>query len=234
MFDFIRTINNLYTISKNLQAKFITIRLIQNKMKIKNLLFIIILLVFVLGLNAQDSIFKVNGEKISAKVLEVGTDNVKYRKSSNMDGPLYTIAKGEIKEIFFENGDKESFSNSLTKTSDSQIKNSRKSVFIKTTSDSDMRPTQEVWKEEIERCSQLKKVDSLEESSLIFEFRIKRALGEARVSVIVYESSGNKKLWESDKYRGTANVYNRMGASLDGIRKCISKGIIRSLESGTF
>jgi len=203
-------------------------------MRLKKLLFTYTLLAFVLGLNAQDSILKVNGEKISAKVLEVGTDNVKYRKFSNMDGPLYTIAKDEIKEIIFENGDKESFSNSLTKTNDSQIKDSRKSVFIKTTADSDMRPTQEVWKEEIEKCSQLRKANSIEESDLIFEFRIKRALGEARVSVIVYESSDNKKLWESDKYRGTANVYNRMGASLEGIRKCISKGIIRSLESGTF
>lgn len=159
---------------------------------------------------------------------------MKYRKFSNLDGPLYTIDKDELKEIIFENGDKEAFNNSATKANDSKVTDSRKSVFIKTTADSDMRPTQEVWKEEIEKCSQLRKVDTKEESDLIFEFRIKRALGEARVSVIVSKSSDNKILWESDKYRGTANVYNRMGASLDGIRRGISKGIIQSLESGKF
>ena len=200
----------------------------------KKLLLTLTLLISVFGLFAQDSILKINGEIISAKILEIGTDNVKYKKFSNIDGPLYTISKDEIKEIIFENGDKESFSNSLTKTKDSQVNDSRKPVFIKTTADSDMRPTQEVWKEKIERCSQLKKVTSQEASDLIFEFRIKRAMGEARVSVIVYNTSDNKKLWESKKYRGTANVYNRMGASLHGIRKCISKGIIPSLESDVF
>lgn len=200
----------------------------------KKLLLTLFLLISVFGLFAQDSILKINGETISAKVLEIGTDNVKYKKFSNIDGPLYSISKDEIKEILFKNGDKESFINSLNKTKDSLLKDSRRSVFIKTTTDSDMRPTQEVWKEEIERCSQLKKVNSQEESDLIFEFSIKRAMGEARVSVIVYKTSDNTKLWESEKYRGTANVYNRMGASLHGIRKCISKGIIPSLENGIF
>ena len=59
-------------------------------------------------------------------------------------------------------------------------------------------------------------------------------MGEARVSVIVYRTSDNKELWKSKRYRGTANIYNRMGASLHGIRKCISKGIIPSLECGNF
>jgi len=99
-------------------------------MKMKKLLLTIILLISVFGLFAQDSIVKINDEIISAKVLEIGTDNVKYKKFSNIDGPLYTISKDEIREIIFENGDKESFSNSLSKTKDSQIDDSRKSVFI--------------------------------------------------------------------------------------------------------
>ena len=200
----------------------------------KRLIFLLALIGFTFGLKAQDSIIKINEEVISAKVLEIGTDYVKYKKFSNLDGPLYTVPKGELKEIIFENGEKETFRESFNKKENSQINDSKKSVFIKTTSDSDMRPTQEVWKEEIERCSELRKVNSLEESDLIFEFRIKRAMGEARVSVTVYRTSDDKELWKSNKYRGTANIYNRMGASLHGIRKCISKGIIPSLESGNF
>jgi len=200
----------------------------------KRLIFLLALIGFTFGLKAQDSIIKINEEVISAKVLEIGTDYVKYKKFSNLDGPLYTVPKGELKEIIFENGEKETFRESFNKKENSQINDSKKSVFIKTTSDSDMRPTQEVWKEEIERCSELRKVNSLEESDLIFEFRIKRAMGEARVSVTVYRTSDDKELWKSKKYRGTANIYNRMGASLHGIRKCISKGIIPSLESGNF
>jgi hypothetical protein len=59
-------------------------------------------------------------------------------------------------------------------------------------------------------------------------------MGEARVSVIVYNTADNKKLWESKRFRGTANIYNRMGASLHGIRKCIEDGIIPEIEKGTF
>lgn len=117
---------------------------------------------------------------------------------------------------------------------DNGIFNQPKSILIKVTSDSQVHPTQKVWKEEIERYSELRKVNSEKEADLIFEFRIRRLVGEARVSVTVYNSSNNKKLWGSKKYRGTANIFNRMGASLHGIRKCISKGIIPKMENGSF
>ncbi len=194
----------------------------------KNFLSVMCLLITFVGASAQDLMIKNNGDEIKVKVLEITNDNVKYKKHTNIDGPLYTVSKSEVKEIIFENGDKEVFINANAKSTDS-----RKAVFIKTTVDSKVHPTQKVWKEEIERSSNLKKVNSPEESDLIFEFRIRRAMGEARVSVVVYDSD-NKKLWESKKYRGTANIYNRMGASLHAIRRCMTKGIIPEMEKGTF
>lgn len=183
---------------------------------------------------AQDSILRTNGDRYSVKILEIGINDVKYKKTSNLDGPLYTILKEELEEIVFENGSKEFFTIVPVVTKKFKRNDSEKIVFIKTTVGSDMHPTQDVWEKEIERFSGVKKTNNIEESDLIFEFNIKRAMGESRVSVVVYNTSDNKKIWESKRYRGTANIYNRMGASLDGIRKCISKGVLPFLEKGGF
>ncbi|MBI3510345.1 MAG: hypothetical protein HY064_06755 [Bacteroidetes bacterium] len=53
---------------------------------------------------AQDKIYKVGGDIIAAKVTEVGTSEIKYKKWDNMDGPVYVIAKTEVIKIVYENG----------------------------------------------------------------------------------------------------------------------------------
>lgn len=76
------------------------------------------LLVFVLTICAyipniafgQDLIIKKNGEEIQCKVLEVLLTDVKFKKTSNLEGPTYSIMKTEIFMIKYENGDKDVFS----------------------------------------------------------------------------------------------------------------------------
>lgn len=67
---------------------------------------------FLLGLNttqAQDLIIKLNGDEISAKILEISEIDVKYKKFNYQDGPTYTIKKSDIFMIKYPNGDKEVF-----------------------------------------------------------------------------------------------------------------------------
>lgn len=58
---------------------------------------------------AQDMIVKRNAqaEEIPAKVIEVGENQIRYRKFSNPDGPIYTISRSEVFFIRYENGEKE-------------------------------------------------------------------------------------------------------------------------------
>ena len=42
--------------------------------------------------SAQDVIVKKNGEEIRAKVEEVGEQSIRYRKFTNLTGPVYSIA----------------------------------------------------------------------------------------------------------------------------------------------
>lgn len=61
--------------------------------------------------NAQDVITKKNGEDINAKIIEVGTTEVRYKQADNLNGPTFVLNKSEILMIRYENGSKEIFSN---------------------------------------------------------------------------------------------------------------------------
>jgi len=72
---------------------------------------------------AQDVITLKNGDDIKAIVQEIGTDEVKYKKFDNPNGPNYTLKKAEILIIRYENGSKDVFSEITTNTqSDKQQK----------------------------------------------------------------------------------------------------------------
>jgi hypothetical protein len=75
----------------------------------KKFILILISVFLFTAVNAQDVIFKKNGDEINAKVEEVGVNEVKYKKFDNQDGPMYTLLKSEIFMIKFANGTKEVF-----------------------------------------------------------------------------------------------------------------------------
>lgn len=58
---------------------------------------------------AQDNIVLRNGEEIPAKVLEVNQMNLKYRKSANPEGPVYTAPLHDVLLIKYANGSRDSF-----------------------------------------------------------------------------------------------------------------------------
>lgn len=74
-------------------------------------LFVFSLLLCSASAFAQDVIVKQDGSTILSKVIEIGTEEVKYKKFSNPDGPTYNIRKADIMTINYENGEKETFEN---------------------------------------------------------------------------------------------------------------------------
>lgn len=55
-------------------------------------------------LNAQDIITLKNGDDLNAKVLEVLDGEIRYKRSDNPDGPVFTMRKSEILMITYQNG----------------------------------------------------------------------------------------------------------------------------------
>ncbi|MEJ8801812.1 hypothetical protein [Pontibacter sp. H249] len=75
----------------------------------------ILIIIALPSVQAQDIITKRTGEKVEAKVLEISTDEIKYKRYSNLEGPTYVVPKAEIMLIQYEDKTTEAFE--LTATS---------------------------------------------------------------------------------------------------------------------
>ncbi len=58
---------------------------------------------------AQDKIYKTDKSIIDAKVLEISTTEIKYKKFSNQSGPSYIVPVKDVSMIVYENGEKETY-----------------------------------------------------------------------------------------------------------------------------
>lgn len=83
----------------------------------KYLIVIAVALFFSVTLFAQDQIIKRNGQVVKAKVIEVGTSEIKYKLPDNIDGPLYAIDKNTVTKIIYENGHVDNFTTDFKDTS---------------------------------------------------------------------------------------------------------------------
>lgn len=71
---------------------------------------LVILLCFVqIVLNAQDTIYKRSGDVIPARVIEINTKEISYKRENLPDGPLYILDKNEVKKIKYKTGAVDSF-----------------------------------------------------------------------------------------------------------------------------
>src|ERR1700749_3003704 len=71
----------------------------------------ILFLIILMGQNlkAQDTIYKNNGTVIYAKINEIGSSTVSFKKTDFPDGPTFVENKTEISEIRFRNGQRQEF-----------------------------------------------------------------------------------------------------------------------------
>ena len=73
----------------------------------KKLIFSISAILFFSTLFAQDYIYKKDGNEIKAKVIEITTDVIKYKKFDFQDEPLYNIKIEDVFMVVYENGQRE-------------------------------------------------------------------------------------------------------------------------------
>lgn len=74
----------------------------------QTILFILLLTGF-MALRAQDTIYKRSGEIIPAKITEISTAEIKYKRFTMPDGPVFIIGRNEVQKIRFANGVVDSF-----------------------------------------------------------------------------------------------------------------------------
>ena len=62
-----------------------------------------------------------DGTLIKSKVVEITESLLKYKKYSNLDGPVYTIDKKQVLVVHYENGEQESFKEQAQQTVQTQV-----------------------------------------------------------------------------------------------------------------
>lgn len=80
----------------------------------KNLLAFVAIFFCAQVLSAQDNVILNSGDEFEAKILEITTNGIKYKKWNNQEGPTYTIAKEEIFKITYQNGSYDIFNKTAT------------------------------------------------------------------------------------------------------------------------
>lgn len=94
------------------------------------------ILLFMLSLSAaaqaQDKIYKKGGEVVEVKIVEVGTDEIKYRVFGDQTGPMYSLDKDRIIKVIYENGRIETYQSNLKdpKLYEDQAKDAIKINFL--------------------------------------------------------------------------------------------------------
>ncbi|MDP3558647.1 MAG: hypothetical protein Q8T03_14840 [Bacteroidota bacterium] len=68
-----------------------------------------IALTYSLTVLSQDTMHTQEGSLIAGKVIEISENKIKYKKSTNLNGPLYVIDKSTITMIEYKNGTQEVF-----------------------------------------------------------------------------------------------------------------------------
>ena len=98
----------LVTLSKNFSHHLLNSKPLY-KMKTQSIKFIALTISFFFTFycNGQDIITLKNGDEIKSKLTEVEDAAIKYKKFENLTGPTYSLPKGEVFMIQYENGSKE-------------------------------------------------------------------------------------------------------------------------------
>src|SRR5438552_11348675 len=76
----------------------------------KQIFLLIVVLFFILAFSySQDKIYRNNGKIIEAKILEIGSNEIRYKEFQNLDGPVYILETDRIKKVVFVNGTVQKF-----------------------------------------------------------------------------------------------------------------------------
>jgi hypothetical protein len=81
----------------------------KQEVKMKRILFVIVLIFSNFLVFSQDIIYLKDGTEIKAKIIELTNEFVKYKKFEQLDGPLRDIIISKVFMVIYENGSREVF-----------------------------------------------------------------------------------------------------------------------------
>lgn len=98
----------------------------------KYIVFLVGCMLLVGQVHSQDLIVLKDGATVPGRVCEVTSTEIKYKKISNPDGPLYSIDKSRVLAVNYKNGEKESYAEGavLQNPTAQPVSNRPRKVFV--------------------------------------------------------------------------------------------------------
>jgi hypothetical protein len=105
----------------------------------KKLIFTVLTSIFTLSIcYSQDIMTKKSGEDVRAKVLEVTSSEIKYKKFDNLDGPTYAMLKSDVVMVRYKDGTKDIFTDEKKNETVSTPSTRNETVSTPSTSSDDL------------------------------------------------------------------------------------------------
>lgn len=179
---------------------------------------------------SQDIIKKVDGSIVESKILEVSNTEVKYKKFSNLSGPVFILEKKEISEVKYENGEIEKLRKTNNeKNEDYSIKekNNLESLFVKgnkvflVKSDDANDDALKYFKDALEGWGYWNVVEDESEADFIIVFSLHKKGMALRGAKVILKTKLGKQFKESKSYTGNATAFNGYNGSRAAANKVV-------------
>jgi len=181
----------------------------------------IILMTLGLYVNAQDIIITNVNDSINAKVIEINTNEIKYKNTNNLNGPIYTILKTDVFKITYYNGTIDVFNNNTVILDDNFLRLSRENplmllkkgnnAFIEIL-DSDSRAGERYFKDALREWGYWNIVDNVKDAQFIINFNIDKAAFLDKRGNVTFKTRGNVEFKKSKSYKGATSAFTGYNA----------------------
>lgn len=198
----------------------------------KKLKFVLILLTLIFckkNTYSQDSLFlKSDTAKLIVKIIEVNPSDLKYKKFTNLDGPIYTIEKKEVRRIIYQNGEIDDYELESIKNkqqSTDLIPGSRILLaYIATEGEGNVNghDATGMLKSYIEGKTSCIVVNSVDEADFIMKLQvIQKFMGDRNAKISIQHIASDQTIYESKWIRGTATAFYGYSSTRAAVGKLI-------------
>lgn len=173
------------------------------------------------------------------KINEIDIDFIKYNKTSNLKGPVYTASKSDIYKIIFENGDVEEFSlatNSNIARQESKDLKPGSKLFVKYIDTDDEDNVNgvdaiQMFGSYIKGKTTCELVNSLEEADFEISLRvIKKMMGDRKAQVEIKHLASNDIVFESKWKRGSSTVFTGYSGTRAAVGNVVKKDLLKEYK----
>ena len=171
---------------------------------------------------SQDTIKTKTKECISAKILEVTTTEIKYKKFDNLDGPTFTIPKSDVSMIRYKNGTMDIIKNNSVAIDDKDLTKKGNKVFIEIP-DEASRSGEKYFIDALKEWGYWKIVEDENESQFIIVFYIEKKAMADKSAFVIFKSRAGKEFKKSDSYRASTTAFNGYNAYKGVADKIVKK-----------